>query len=247
MWIRIRNTGPEYSALRGMARPVSSRSLAGILSRPGSCLGRVASRMSPVFGFEALNIHTALYLPGQIILFFIHKNTKKFFHRSSLWGRNLDILRVRVCKFWDWDAKRWYWKRRTFRKPAITRKTSSVSRLRQAHFWRSCFLRLGYHWDEKILFNNRGEKRKKDSVVLDFESFVVEASKVCLNRDFPFQKSASKSKIILCSVRLCWRPLDLSTSWRNRLTTGSTRPATNPDDGNLQQPLIQMMATCSSH
>ncbi len=116
MWIRIRNTGLEYSALRGMARPVSSRSPAGILSRPGSCLGRVASRMSPVFGFEALNIHTALYLPGEIILFFIHKNTKKFFHRSSLCGRNLDILRVRVCKFWDWDAKRWYWKRMNFEK-----------------------------------------------------------------------------------------------------------------------------------
>jgi hypothetical protein len=66
----------------GMSRPVSSRSLSGILSRLVSSLGRVASRMSPVACFEAPSIHTVLNLTGQIVPFF----TDKCIQTVSFWA-----------------------------------------------------------------------------------------------------------------------------------------------------------------
>jgi hypothetical protein len=93
--IRIRNTacvmipiGPS-TVLPGMARPVSSRSLSGILSRPLSCL-------FPLVCFQALNIHTAPYLTGQIVPFFIHTDT----HTVDLERSVVDPELVGSASFW---------------------------------------------------------------------------------------------------------------------------------------------------
>jgi hypothetical protein len=85
--------GPSR-APRGMSGPVSSLSLSGILSRPVSCLGRVASPMSHVACFEAPRIHTVLNLTGQIVPFFTNTSTEKVFSQFKPGGRDLDIQRI---------------------------------------------------------------------------------------------------------------------------------------------------------
>ncbi len=85
--------GPSR-APRGMSRPVSSRSLSGILSRLVSSLGRVAYRMSPEACFEATSIHTVLNLTGQIVPFFTDTSTEKVFSQFKPGGWDLDIQRL---------------------------------------------------------------------------------------------------------------------------------------------------------
>jgi hypothetical protein len=90
--------------------------------------------MSPVVGFEALNIHTALYLTGQIVIFFTHKNTKSFFSGQVCAAGILTFRRSESANYETETLRDDIEKERTFRKPAITTKISSLSRLRQAHF-----------------------------------------------------------------------------------------------------------------